>query len=228
MTLGLTLGLTLSARRRLRWRPQMRIIRVRQRRAPSAIWSIVPTEPSAGAARRDPTSCDPLPRPGLVALMLLVVAAGLPAGASGQPAPFHVPRLSGPIDLDGRIDEDAWLAVPVITPVSSSPVFGAPPSERTEFRIAHDDEYLYVAGRMYEAQPAGIRATSLRRDDGSLTNDWFAIILDTFMDRETALVFGVTPAGVRTDGIFARDGEAPGNFTWNTFWDARTTVDTEG
>jgi hypothetical protein len=171
----------------------------------------------------------------LRAASLVLAAAGLHAAVhagaahaqSAQSAPYRVQRLSAPIQLDGRSDEPAWQAIEPLPVVSSFPDAGAEPSERTEFRLAYDDDYLYVAGRLYDRDLSGIRATSLSRDDGSFTNDWFTINLDTFRDRETMVVMGVSPAGVRTDAIFSRDG-ASSNFTWNAFWDARVVVDHDG
>jgi hypothetical protein len=142
-------------------------------------------------------------------------------------APFRVPRLHGTIVLDGRSDEAAWQGIEPLPAVASFPDFGAEPSERTEFRLAYDDEYLYVAGRLYDRDVAGIRATSLRRDDASFSNDWFVINLDTYLDRETTIVIGVSPAGVRTDAVFSNDGAAV-NFDWNAFWDARAVVAEDG
>jgi hypothetical protein len=142
-------------------------------------------------------------------------------------SPYRVQRLSGPVQVDGRSDEPAWQDIAPLPAVSSFPELGAEPSERTEFRIAYDDEFLYVAGRLYDRDVSGIRATSLRRDDGSFTNDWFVINLDTFLDRETMLVLGVSPAGVRTDVVFSNDGTTS-NFNWNAFWDARAVVADDG
>jgi len=156
----------------------------------------------------------------------LVAALHLPVAA--QEAPFPIPRLSGSVEIDGRVDEAAWMAIPPLEVSASLPAFGRPPSERTEIRIAYDDTYLYVAGRMYDSDPGGIRATSLRRDESSLGNDWLVLNLDTFMDRRTALVFGVTPAGLRSDAIMPNDAESGGNWGWDAYWDAATTTDREG
>lgn len=167
--------------------------------------------------------------PGVTAQTAAEQAAAAPALAppAADRLPFSVPRLSGPIQLDGRIDEPAWLAIEPLPVVSSSPVFGAAPSERTEFRIAHDDDHLYVSGRLFDSEPDGIRVVSLRRDESSFGNDWFVINLDPYRDRENTLVFGTNPAGVRTDVAFSGDG-VTSNFGWNTFWDARVSRDEDG
>jgi hypothetical protein len=163
-------------------------------------------------------------------LAAILTCATLPWCAAAPAAaqqPYPVPRLAGPVQIDGRVDEPAWLEIEPLPVVSSSPTFGVAPSERTEFRIAHDDEYLYVSGRLYDSEPAGIRATSMRRDEGSFANDWFVINLDPYRDRENTLVFGTNPAGALTDVVFFGDGAA-NNFGWNTFWDARVTRDDDG
>jgi hypothetical protein len=165
-----------------------------------------------------------------LALALLPLALAAPAGAQPrQPTPVVIPRLTGPVTVDGVVDEPAWLAIPPLPVTQSSPTFGAEPSERTEIRLAHDGAYLYAAGRLYDRDRAGLRATSLRRDDGSFTNDWFVVNLDTFNDKENTLVFGTTPAGIRTDVVFTNDAaQGNPNFSWNTFWDAATRTTAEG
>jgi hypothetical protein len=157
----------------------------------------------------------------LLAAMLVGATAGplaaqadAPADASlqvgtrtGASAPLVASRLSSPIRVDGRVDEAAWMAIEPLRAVMSSPTFGAEPSERTEFRIAYDEDDLYISGVLHDREPDGIRATSLRRDDGSLSNDWFVVTIDGYRDRENGLIFGVTPAGVRTDLEVPNDAE---------------------
>ena len=141
--------------------------------------------------------------------------------------PLVLHRLTGPIQLDGLSDEPAWAEVPLLTATMQTPTFGQAPSERTEFRVAYDDQYLYASGRMYDSDPRGIQATSLKRDDSSLSNDWFFVNLDTFNDKVTAAAFGTNPAGIRNDAVVS-DGDGRPNFDWNTFWDAAVQQTGEG
>jgi len=147
--------------------------------------------------------------------------------AQSASAAVTVPRLAGPVTLDGRVDEPAWQAVPVLAATQMWPTEGATPSERTEFRVAYDDDYVWFSCRNFDREPDGIRATSLRRDDGSLSNDWCVLSLDTYGDGESLTLFGVSPAGVRTDVVFSDDGDTE-NFTWNTYWDAEAARDGAG
>ncbi len=160
-------------------------------------------------------------------LPLAVSAQMVPTEPEALP-PLTIPRIHGPIVLDGRLDEAAWDEAARLEGVMHVPDFGAEPSERTEFLLAHDGEYLYFGCRAGDSDPGGIRAPSLRRNDGRFINDWCTLNLDSFKDGETALVFGTTPAGIRTDAVVANDATEPPNFDWNTFWDAAAAITDEG
>jgi hypothetical protein len=153
----------------------------------------------------------------IVGLLLVLHVWAWPAAAQQ----LVIPYLDGPILLDGMSDEAAWQEVEPILLAAHAPTFGGEPSERCEVLMGHDGRYLYVAARMFDSEPDRIQGLSLRRNDGSLANDLFAIVLDTFNDRETAVSFGTTPTGNRTDLAISNDAQAPTdlNFNWNTFWD---------
>lgn len=156
----------------------------------------------------------PVSRPALLALLV-----GVPILPANAQVALAIPRLAAPIAMDGLVDEPAWQAIPPLSAMQSSPTFGVPASERTELRLAYDDRYLYASGRFYDSDPSGIRSTSLKRDETSMSNDWLILSLDTFRDRETTVLFATNPSGVRTDGVLSGDG-ATWSGTWNTVWDA--------
>jgi hypothetical protein len=149
---------------------------------------------------------------------------GSPAGAP----PLEAPRVQGSFPWDVLRGGIHWEGVPPLSAVQSSPLFGASPSERTVFRLAYDEEYLYAAMWGYDSDPQGIRAVSLRRNESSFSNDWFLVSLDTFRDRENTLLFATSPAGVRTDAAFSGDGSPPPNLAWDAFWDAAVARDEDG
>ena len=170
-----------------------------------------------------------------VLALLPVAAAGQPSDVAPAPPPvpteasagtFVVPRLSGAITLDGRVDEAAWDAVAPLPLVTHWPAFGGAPSEQTEIRLAYDDAYVYVSCRCY-APPEAVFAASFRRDLQTLGTDYLALSLDTFGDRQTGVMFQVSPTGSRTDATLSGDG-APADGSWNTFWDAEAVVTPEG
>jgi hypothetical protein len=169
--------------------------------------------------------------------VILLVAP--PAHAQPKPdhqtrpdQPYVLPRLDGPVQLDGWSDEAAWETVSPLPVQMYMPTWGAEPSERTEVRVAYDDDFVYVSGRLYYNDPDKIRASTRRRDNTSSVNDMFLIALDTFDDNESGLMFLTTPSGTRSDVALANDmeGEQSTFFktSWNTFWETASARDERG
>ena len=163
------------------------------------------------------------------AVFALAVAA--PAPLTAQPPPITIPRLTGAIVLDGVVDEAAWEAVAPVAMTMYSPNFGGALTEETEVRIAHDDRYLYVSGRMYDSDPEQIRVGTFYRDRYS-GDDILAVVIDSYNDHETAVWFVTNPVGVRQDRTVSNDAQftngMPMNDDWNSYWDVVTTRNAEG
>ncbi len=138
---------------------------------------------------------------------------------------YEIPKLNGPITLDGKVDDPAWDAVEPLPLVTHWPSFGIPVDEGTEIRIAYDDEYLYVSCICY-GDPGNISAPTYKRNYVNMAMDGLAIILDTFNDNENGLLFNVTPTGSRTDAAISNDAQDGGsiNLFWNTIWEAEAVV----
>ncbi len=141
-----------------------------------------------------------------------------------------LPRINGPVKLDGLSDEPAWKGIEPLPFIQFNPNFGSEPSERTEILVAHDNNFLYIAGRLYDKEPAKIQANSKQRDSGDGSSDWWGVAIDSFNDNENALAFFTTPAGLRWDAAVFGDaqGRLPLNTTWNTFWDVAVARNGEG
>ena len=168
--------------------------------------------------------------------MLFLLLQSLPvstvrAQGSGR---LVLPRLDRPIQLDGLSNEPAWENVKPWLPRQYEPDNGAPPTERTEFLVAYDDDNIYFALRGYDRDSTGIRSNTLYRDRLS-GDDHFEILLDTFNDNETAVLFTTTPGGIRKDAAISNDASGGGiasggwiNNNFNTYWDVETVVNGEG
>ncbi len=135
-------------------------------------------------------------------------------------------RLSSEIDIDGRHDDAGWTGVAVITNlVQRDPVQGAAPTQRTEVRIAFDDEALYVSARMFDSAPDSIIARLGRRDD-RLDSDDFVVYLDPFRDLRTGYFFGINAAGTLRDGVLMNDDWDDED--WDGVWQGKAVIDEKG
>jgi len=152
------------------------------------------------------------------------------SGVAANGEPMTIFRLTKPITLDGIIDEEQWLNIEPLPLVMHSPTFKGELTQRTEIRLAFDDDYLYVSGRMYDDDAEAIQANSKKRDAQTPSTEWFGFIVDSYNDKQNALSFFTTPAGLRQDGAVENDagGRNPVNFNWNNYWDVAVTQDENG
>ena len=157
-------------------------------------------------------------------LFVLCINSIVPGALSAQSSePFVIPKLNGPITLDGKVDEPAWEAIEPLPLTLHWPSFGESVSlDKTKIRIAHDDEYLYVSCVCYEDPDNVVTATN-KRDEMNLSISNVSIILDTFHDSENALWFAVTPTGSRADAAISNDGNST-SMAWDTIWEAKSVI----
>lgn len=157
-----------------------------------------------------------------------IVLCGLPGPVLLQNR-LSVPRLAEPLQFDGRVNEACWDTIAPLPLFTHGPTFGEAPSERSDIFLAYDDQYLYLAGRLYVSRPEYIRGTTYKRDALDPTTDNFGLLIDSYNDKENALAFFTNSVAMRWDGTIFNDAQAPpGEFPvsvdWNAFWDVRTDV----
>jgi hypothetical protein len=163
-----------------------------------------------------------LPLLGLLALPFGLGAQG-PATEEGEKPPTNLiaHRMAGgaEIRVDGRLDDPVWsTATPISDFTQQDPVEGAPPSERTEVRVAYDEGNLYIGATLFD-DPAGILAYQKARDADLATDDRFMWMLDTFLDKRTGYVFEINAAGLKGDALL---GAGRGGKAWDGIWEVKT------
>lgn len=149
-----------------------------------------------------------------------------PAVADNPIANGRAVRTTQPPVIDGRPDDAAWRAAPVIDQfLEYEPTTGALPRFRTELRILYDDRYLYVMGRMFDPAPDSIISLLSRRDVRT-ESEQLKVVIDSYHDRRTAYQFILNPAGVKRDFYVYNDNvEDP---TWDAVWDGHASIDSLG
>ena len=96
-----------------------------------------------------------------------------------------------------------------------------------EVRFAYDGTAFYVGARMWARNAREIQAPLGRRDNTDQA-EHILIALDTFLDRRTSVVLGVTAAGVRLDRYHGTDNEDSFDAGFDLVWGTRTSIDSEG
>jgi len=134
-------------------------------------------------------------------------------------------RTASRIQVDGRLDEDAWWRAPPFSDFAQSfPDFGAKSTERTTVRVLYDNQFLYV-GFLCEAPREEIVSRVTRRD--SLNEvDLVSVAIDSAHDHRTAYKFEISVAGVKKDSLLYDDYRDTSS--WDEVWDAAAADVPEG
>jgi hypothetical protein len=167
----------------------------------------------------------------------LIVLAAASSAAADNPIDYNTARLerklqatraTGPIELDGRLDEPSWTAAPVAKDfIQNDPREGTPATFDTEVRLLYDDEALYIGVFAKDDQPSEIIVNELRKDFNTSSADGFQVVIDTFHDERNGYQFAVNPAGAKWDSQMSNEGRDQ-NSNWDGVWDVKTQIAEDG
>lgn len=161
-----------------------------------------------------------------VILFLLISHSWLFAGISysindsdgTRENPYRIPRTNSPVRIDGELNEDAWKNAFVLElKYEVSPGINIEAPVKTEVLLTYDDSTLYAAFRAFDTDPDSIRAY-LHDRDSAWSDDWVAIVIDTFNDERRDYLIGCNSLGVQMDTIEINFPEQ--NSEWDGIWDS--------
>ncbi|NND70884.1 MAG: carbohydrate binding family 9 domain-containing protein [Rhodothermales bacterium] len=171
------------------------------------------------------------------ATALLILFVCLPAsGQSNQPAlkigaenEIRAHRTDTPPKIDGILDDAIWAQItPTGDFVQLTPNEGAPPAQRSEFRIAYDDNYLYFAFQFFDTEPDKIRARNLERGGPNGNDDMVWLMLDTYDDNRNAYVFETNVLGTQDDALVTDESFTHSAWQWDGIFRSQGRIDDEG
>jgi hypothetical protein len=156
-------------------------------------------------------------RIGCTALVLLLCSSLCWAQKINYSYQLSIKRATSPIEIDGVLDEPAWLDADVakdfymILPMDTSYS-----QVETEVRMTYDDQHLYIIVVNHHAVPGPYYVESLRRDFAFGKNDNFLLFMDPFDDQTNGFSFGANAAGAQWDGIMFEGGKV--DLSWDNKW----------
>ena len=140
---------------------------------------------------------------------------------------MHIVRTATPPTIDGLLNDSVWRDAPFIEDMHQfRPADHVEPTQKTTVYLLYDDDYLYVAGRMWDTNPEEIRARSLAQGQSVRWDDSLDIIIDPFNNNRTGYEFQVNPNAVRSDAVFETATRI--NRDWEGIWHAESNIDSEG
>lgn len=129
--------------------------------------------------------------------------------------------------IDGVLDDAIWENAQIATDfVSFRPEIGetAPKEERTEVKMAYDNEAIYVAAYLYD-DPTKIMSQLTSRDNFG-QSDFFLLVLNPNNDAQNDIAFFVFSSGTQADAIV--NPTIGDDFGWNAVWDSAVKIVDDG
>jgi hypothetical protein len=131
-------------------------------------------------------------------------------------------RLTQPLRVDGRLDEEIYASIPSINQFTQTmPDHGRPATQKTESWIFFDANNIYVSCRCWDTRPEKEWIANEMRRDRVSQGDHFGVMFDTFFDRRNAYVFMTTPYGALADATVTNE-TYPANGDFNPVWTVRS------
>ena len=131
-------------------------------------------------------------------------------------------RLEEALDVDGRLDEMVYGAVPSVGDfVQQEPSEGEPPTQATEMWVLFDDTTFYLSVRCWDTEPERIVAKEMRRGNVAISrDDTITLTLDTFYDRRNGFYFETNTLGGIYEALITDERSENGD--WDTVWETRS------
>jgi len=165
--------------------------------------------------------------------IIKIIVLAIPFSPVFSQEKVAIPIIQSEIKFDGIVDDQSWQMITPLPMVMHTPVFGNSPTEKSEIMICYDNTYLYIGARLFDSNPSEMLISSKKRDEAEVVSEELILILDSFNDKENGVGFSTTPAGLRNDFTISKDAmnfshDGPFNYSWNTFWDVKTTKNDQG
>ncbi|HEV7424775.1 MAG TPA: hypothetical protein VGQ46_00300, partial [Thermoanaerobaculia bacterium] len=127
-------------------------------------------------------------------LLSVAAAIGLSATVHAQTrepaAKFDIKRATGPITIDGKLDDAAWKdALRIDKFYETNATDNTEPKVKNIAWITYDEHFFYAAFHFEDPDISKIRAPFGERDNVPSSTDYAGVILDTRNDGKTAILF---------------------------------------
>jgi len=131
-----------------------------------------------------------------------------------------------PIVIDGYLNQEWENTDSTLLSIQLEPIKGGNATRKTIVKSAQDSSGIYFSFQCFINSPEEIVSRIQRRDQLDLSDDMVSVILDTYNDNRTALLFQVNALGTLTDAKLNDDGKTI-DYLWDTEWEAKTFISKE-
>jgi len=162
-----------------------------------------------------------------ISLLAICAASANAASGGGQAKSVCLQRSDAAPVIDGVLDDAVWARATRIDDLHQfQPVDHGEPSEKSEFFVYYDEDFLYIGAHLYDSNPAAISARQLVQGKTLRFDDAIEFLLDPFETHRTGYWFQLNPNGIRRDGVYESPTEI--NRDWDGIWLAQAKINEFG
>jgi hypothetical protein len=155
-------------------------------------------------------------------IIAFVIFSNLMALAQVAKKEYVAVRITEPPSIDGVLDDNCWKNLPIAGDfIQFEPYNGKAASQKTEVKIAYDNNAVYFAVYCYDSTPDSILRELCERDNDDVNADWFNVDISPFRDGLNAFSFGVTSAGVQIDSKISTEDN---DHNWDAVWESASQI----
>jgi len=154
----------------------------------------------------------------IIYLLVLLIQISLTAQNMIQITP-----VENPIALDGKMELEWNNSDSISNFIQLEPSKGKLSTRTTVVKAIQHNQRLYFLFKCYVNHRNEISSRIQRRDRLDQSDDIISILLDTYQDNRTALLFQVNAIGTLTDAKINDDGKVI-DYLWDTEWEAKTSI----
>ena len=125
---------------------------------------------------------------------------------------YQVGRTTGPIKVDGKLDDTAWKKAPLVGDFVNT-LDGSPSTYKTEARVLYDENFIYFSFRCADDN---IWSTMKRRDEHLWEEEVVEVFLQADPNQPSYIELEVNPLGAMLD-IYMLAARKPLHYeSWNS------------
>lgn len=164
----------------------------------------------------------------LVFLILVLMASYVYAQEDAQDTKllfqYNIKKSNSKIIIDGEESIGEWDNFkPIQQTYNHSPSDEGLAKSKTEIRLTHDDQKLYIIAKLYDNGTRVVQSLERDSEDAIWQSDAFVVVLDPINKKQSGFIFGVNAGGAEFDGnLLVQPNGTDYSSTWDLIWTSKT------
>lgn len=137
---------------------------------------------------------------------------------------YNIKKSNSKIVIDGEEGIGEWDNLkPIQQTYNHSPSDEGLAKNRSEIRLTHDDQKLYIIAKLYDNGTRVVQSLQRDSDDAIWQSDSFVVVLDPINKKQSGFLFGVNAGGAEYDGsLLVQPSGTDYSPTWDLIWTSKT------